>query len=486
MADTLRSRISVAMQALRGQLPPVPDRAEAMAPYSRRQQPVDEAANTDPQNIVGIMREADMGQTRRIIDAIKSARSKDSRFDGVSAMRVTVIGSRRYVVRPAAGHENDVEHLHHVAAMQQMLASKRVQFVKNCQHLAHGVLEPHAVLEHQFFTQTVETNVRGQRRVETVWNSAPVWRHPRRFMWQQDGPNAGEIAKADIGVDPWNGTPLSNYPGKFIVHTPIAGRSNYPWMRGACRVRLIGSIAKRAGVKWWLTALERYGQPQLVATVRDGDQNIVDAMLGALRKIGPDWRMVLPEGADIKAIDAPVNSDLHYRFVDWQNQEDAIHILGQNLSTEVKGGSYAAAVSQERVRADILGNDLSELDETIDDQWIAVLWHYNWPGEPPGTVEHQLSAPTPWTLADFQAGLCTEDDYRADNGKDPAPNGRGNRYYVAPAAAPMTPGGGGAALPFQASPSLLPPSPTPTASASPTNSTSPSTTHPLRSALSRR
>lgn len=486
MAESLRTRVRSAMQVLRGQqLPPTPDRGDTMAAFSRRQQPVDEVANPDPQRVVSILREADVGQTRRLVDAIKSARGKDSRLDGVSAMRVTVIGSRRYVVRPAVGHENDVDHLHHVAAMQQMLASRRVQFVKNCQHLAHGVLEPHAVLEHQFFTQSVDTTVRGQTRTASVWNSAPVWRHPRRFLWQQDGANAGEIAKADLGVDPFGGTPLSNFPGKFIVHTPIAGRSNYPWMRGACRVRLIGSIAKRSGVKWWLTALERYGQPQLVATVQDGDQNIVDAMMGALRKIGPDWRMVLPQGASITALDAPVNSDLHYKFVDWQNQEDAIHILGQNLSTEVKGGSYAAAASQERVRADILGNDLAELDETIDDQWISVLWHYNWPGEPAGTIEHQLSASTPWTLQDYQAGLCSADEYRADNGKDPEPNGKGARYYVAPAS-PMTPGGGGAALPFQATPSLPQQSPSPMESASPTSSTSQSTTHPLRSALLRR
>lgn len=483
MADSLRARLGAAYQALRGPLPTAPDRADVMAGYSRRQQPVDEASRTDPDNIVGILREADVGQTRRLIDAIKSARAKDSRLDGVSAMRVTVIGSRRYVVRPAIGYENNLDHLHHVAAMQQMLSARRVQFVKNCQHLAHGVLEPHAVLEHQYFTQSVETTVRGQRRVEVVWNSAPVWRHPRRFTWKQDGPNAGEIAKADLGVDPWDGTPLSNYPGKFIVHTPIAGRSNYPWMRGACRVRLVGSIAKRAGVKWWLSALERYGQPQLVGYVNDGDQNLVDALMSGLRKLGPDWRMILPQGAKIEAIDAPVNSDLHYKFVDWQNQEDAIHILGQNLSTEVKGGSYAAAASQERVRADIAGNDLSELDETIDDQWISPLWHYNWPGEPAGTIEHQLSASTPWTLADYQAGLCTADEYRADNGHDPEPDGAGRRYYVAPTSpqlpSTVTPGGGGAASPFS-------PMSTPTVSASPTSSTSPSTTHPLRSALSRR
>lgn len=481
--DTLRARVGSAAQALRGlPLPPVPDRGTVFPAHNPRSRPVDELAGTSPQTIVGIYREADVGQTCRLIDAGKSGRNKDSRLDGVSAMRVTVIGSRRWVVRPAPGHERDPLHLRRCASMTQMLCDRRVQFTKNCQHLAHGVLEPHAVLEHQYFTQSITTTVNGQTFTEVVWNSAPQWRHPRRFVWN----DAGQLAKCDAGLDPVYGVDLGNYPGKFIIHTPIAGRSNYPWMRGALRVRLIGSIAKRAGAKWWLSTLERYGQPQIIAKVQDGDQNLVDAALTALRALGPDWRAVAPKGVDFQSLDVSVQGDLHAKFVDWQNTEDAVHILGQNLSTEVKGGSYAAAQSQERVRADILGNDLNELDDTIDDQWLAPLWNYNWPGEPVGHIEHQLSASTPWTVADYQAGLCTADEYRADNGHDPEANGRGDRYFVGPAQVTPPGGGPGAALPFPQPPPALPWTPPTAASATPTSSTLPSTTHPLRSALLRR
>lgn len=476
--DTLRARAAAVAEALRA-LPPTPERATVFPAYTRREQPVDELASTSPQNIVSIYREADYGRTRRLIDAGKSGRKKDSRLDGVAAMRVTVIGSRRWVVKPAFGYEKDKLHLRRVAQVTQMLSDRRIGFAKRCQDLAHGVLEPHAVLEHAWFTQPVTVTLDGITTTEVVWNSAPQWRHPRRFLWN----DRGELAKWDTG-DRAEGFALSAYPGKFIVHTPIAGRSDYPWMRGALRVRLIGSIAKRSGVKWWLSALERYGQPQIIASVQDGDTNLVDAALAALRRIGPDWRAVVPKGIDFTTLEATVQSDLHQKFVDWQNTEDAVHILGQNLSTEVKGGSYAAAVSQERVRADILGNDLTELDETIDDQWLAVLWHFNWPGEPVGSLQHQLSAATPWTIGDYQAGLCTADEYRADNGHDPEANGRGDRYFVGPAQVTPTGGGPVAALPFPQPP--LPWTPPTAASATPTSSTLPSTTHPLRSALLRR
>jgi phage gp29-like protein len=422
--------------------------------------PVDEAAKNDPQNIVSILREADVGLTRRLIDLGKSARKKDSRLDGVAAMRVTVIKSRRWVLKPAVGLENDAAHLEHVAIVSRMLGEKRVAFAENREHLAHGVLEPQAVLEHNWY-----------RSSTGFWNTAPSWRHPRRFVWN----DKGQLCKCDLGVDSAQGVPLTNFPAKFVVHTPVAGRSDYPWMRGALRSRLLGSLAKRKGVGWWLSAIERYGQPQVFATLDDGDSNLVDRVLKALRSIGPDWRAILPSGVDLKPIPGQVSESLHKSFVDWQNTEDAVLILGQNLSTEVKGGSYAAAASQERVRADILGSDLTALDETTDDQWIAPIWQYNWPGEPSGHIETQLSTATPWTLADYQAGVCTRDEYAADNGHDPEPEGRGKRYFIPPPtfATPGMPAGGAAAA-----------SPFPRAqNGTPTSSTSQAPIHPLRRVL---
>lgn len=468
-------------QRIAAAAPSSPDRAVVMpAPSIRRDRAVDEAERSakSAQAFVAVLKEADVGQTRRIIDLGKSSRARDSRLDGVSAMRVLVIASRRFTIKPATGHEADPLHRRRIASATALLKQRRVAFDKQRQHLATATLEPHAVLEHDWHVTTINTVVDGVSYTESLWNTAPQWRHPRRFVWNDDA----KIAKCDVGSDPYDGIPLENYPGKFIVHTPVAGSSDYPWKRGALRSRLAGSIGKRMGVTWWLSAVERYGQPQLAVVLDTGDANLVRAAMTSLRNIGPDWRAILPKGVDIKTLDATVSPDLHQRFVDWQNTEDAIRILGQNLSTEVKGGSYAAAVSQERVRADILAGDLAELDETINDQWISLLWQYNWPGEPVGVLETQIANATPWTIADYQAGLCTADEYRLDNGKDPEADGKGARYYAAPVApaAAMPAGGADAVSPFSQQASM-----TPTASASPTSSTSPSTTHPLRSALSR-
>ena len=444
-----------------------PDTGRVFQAPKQQQRPLDEALNATPAKIGGIFTEARRGLTRRLIDLGKSARNYDSRLNAVSSTRVLAIGSRPYAIKPPPGSENDADAKDIAARVARMFARVR-NFPTLKQHLGHGAIETHAVLEHVYSTNVQTGEVASQ----------PVWRHPNRFCWIED---SVEIAKLDPGVDA-QPVPLSQFPDKFIVHAAVGGQSDYPWMRGALRPRILPSIAKRKGLVWWIQALERGGQAQVVATVKEGDQNLVDNILAALRNLGPDWRAVVPEGVTFTELPVHVQDGLHARFIDAMNVEDAIALLGQNLSTEVKGGSYAAAKSQERVRADYLAADLAELDETITDQWIRPLVFYNFgPGAPVPYIEHTLESRSPWTLADYQAGLCTADEYRADTGHDPEPDGRGKRYFVpAPTfGQPMPPalpsGGAAAASPFPAA----------TSSASPTSSTSPSTTHPLRSALLR-
>lgn len=444
-----------------------PEAGQVFAAPRQQQRPLDEALDAKPAQFVAIFKEAALGRTRRIVDLGKSARRYDPRLNSVSSTRVLAIGSRGYAIKPPPGTENDAE-AQRIADFVGRHFYETRNFPTLKQHLGHGALECHAVLEHVW-----SRNARGEVRTQ------PVWRHPNRFAWTQE---TGEIAKLDPGVDT-TPIPLSNWPNKFIVHSAVGGQSDYPWMRGALRPLLMLSLSGRFGLRWWLSCLERFGQPQVYATQRPGDKSA--DLISALRALGSDWRAVVPEGSSFTALPVTVQDQLHQRFLDYVNTEKAIGILGQNLSTEVKGGSYAAAKSQERVRADILAADLAELDETITDQWIRPLVLFNFgPGAPVPYIEHTLDARVPFTLADYQAGVCTVDQYLSDNGHDPEPDGKGDRYYQAPTSYQMTPGGGGAGAPFSVTPIL--PSQGPKLTASPTSSTSPSTTHPLRSALSRR
>lgn len=387
-----------------------------------------EAIDATPASVTSIFNEAATGRTSRLIDLYKHSRLHDSRLDAVCATRVLAIQSRAWVMRPPPGYERDAEAIQVAANVTEIFNSIRgLQSIIG--HLGHAALEHVAVAEHVW-----SMNSRGW------WVSQPRWVHPNRAGWTIPGIEpcwslyeAQEIA----------GQPFSRWPDKFIVHSPVAGRSDYPWMRGAMRSRAAASVVKRLGVRWWLKMLERWGQPQVVAyradTATADDEG--DEVIAALRAMGSDWRATLPEGWKLEAIPVQVQTDLHSRWVEWNALEDAIAILGQNLTTEIKEGSYAAAKAHQRVRLDILAADLWELAETITDQWIEPLVRYNWPGAPVPWMDFVLAPRSEITVEAYKAGLFTADEVRQSMGYDPELGARGGRRFdeqPATAQAPAT------------------------------------------------
>lgn len=415
----------------------------------------DEAVDASLASINAILSEAATGRTNRLIDLCKSTRTRDSRLGAVCRTRILAVQSRPWTITAPEGYERDpnaVEVAHRVRRIFQ----ETVGLQKVIGHLAHGSLEGFAAVE-------LDWRVNG--RGEIV--GRPIIHHSNRFAW--DTANI-ELCKFDSGIDTFPGTPLSTWPGKFVVHAPVAGESDYPWFRGAMRARVVASVIKRLGLRWWLKLLERWGQPQVWATIPDDARdNVGDDVMDALRSLGSAWFARFPAGVDVKSVDVAVDKDLHNTWVQFHATEDAIAILGQNLTTEVQAGSLAAAKVQAGVRADILAADLSELAETIVDQWISWLVHYNWPGSPVPKFDFVLAPKSEITVAEYQAGLFTADEARGSRGYDPKPNGTGEGYAT-PAAPPS--GGADAGSPFT----------TPSA----TSSTSPTRTHPLARSLSLR
>lgn len=389
----------------------------------------DEAIDATPLAVKQIFDEAATGRTRRMVDLYKSVRRYDSRLDAVCATRVLAISSRSWVHRTPPGMETDPEALK--IARFTTAAFNEVRGLSTLiGHLGHGVLEHDALLEH---------NWRRSPRLN-AWNSHPRWVHPNRIGWRL--PDV-EPAWAETETNLWEGKPiagrpLSDWPDRFVFFAPVAGRSDYPWHRGALRARVGPSTVKRLTMRFWVKLLERWGQPQVVA-YRDGTatggasagDDETDQVLGMLRAVGSDWRGVLPPGWKVETINVQVAENLHRLFIEHQNVEDAVAILGQNLSTEVKGGSFAAAKAHQLVRLDVLASDLAELAECITDQWLEPLVRYNFgTSAPVPYFDFVLGARSEITVQAYQAGLYSADEVRASMGYDPEIGGNGRRYFT--------------------------------------------------------
>jgi hypothetical protein len=173
---------------------------------------------------------------------------------------------------------------------------------------------------------------------------------------------------AEVLVTPGDGT--------WLLYTPEG--SNRPWAHGAWR----------ACSRWWLSkhyaredfahASEVFGQPIRVGTAPEGTTAEKRKELARdLQRLGRNTSLALPPGYDLKLVEATGRThEMFDRQIELANVALAIVLVGQNLSTEVQGGSFAAASVHASVRGDIIRADGETLSTCLHDQ--ALTWWAEW------------------------------------------------------------------------------------------------------------
>lgn len=159
--------------------------------------------------------------------------------------------------------------------------------------------------------------------------------------------------------------------GHWILHAPHGDYRG--WMRGAVRAIaqpwLIRNLAYRDHARW----SERHGFPQIIAkTPSAADDVDRTRYVNALAGLGQETVIEAPQGVDQQfsyGVELLEPKDGSWQgFTALIQQCDAaitLALLGQNLTTEVKEGSFAAARVHADVRQTILESDARSLAQTI-------------------------------------------------------------------------------------------------------------------------
>jgi phage gp29-like protein len=175
------------------------------------------------------------------------------------------------------------------------------------------------------------------------------------YVRQEDG--------SEVLVTPGDGT--------WIVYTPYGNKR--PWARGAWRSLSRWWLLKEYAKADWGRYSERHGMGLFLGVAPD-QANAKDraALAADLDNIARDSSFALPPGFDVKLVESTANTWATYRAqTDVSDSAIAIRLLGQNLSTEVTGGSYAAAQVHSRVAASIIRADDESSATTLRDQaWV--------------------------------------------------------------------------------------------------------------------
>lgn len=399
------------------------------------------AAERDVQTVAVATRNAEYGDTRQMQDVISDIAKRDGRVRACASTRCHGLTSRKWLVKPPQGWEQDTE-AKAIAERCSDVIAEIEEWPQVIGWLSSGI-------------------VRGFAVVEIIWGTnrkgwwVPValkWRASNRFTWD----SALQPCRAEMG-EAWPGTPLAELkPDSWIVHAPASGWPDYPHNTGLGVPCIPGAMLKRHGWKGWLKGVKKYGVPfafMRVPTSAEGD-DLEDEAHRILRRMSDDGgTVVLRGGADQIGFDTvqgtgEYTGEVHRTLVEAANLEHAIILLGQNLTTEVQGGSFAAAMAHNFVRGDLLAGDAMELGVTIRRGLLEPLCRLNgWTGAPHPVYETQLSHQGEIKAEDVAAGHFTSDEYRGWKGYAPKPNGAGATFQVAPTAQPAPMNGGGAPAP---------------------------------------
>ncbi len=200
-----------------------------------------------------------------------------------------------------------------------------------------------------------------------------VW-HPQFVQWRWDT-RSYWIVTQNSYEEVLPGT------GKWVVYSP--GGYHRGWMRGLIRSLALPWLIRQWTYRDWARHSEVRGlgikRAYVPASASEGDKKI---FFNSLKTMASEGLVVLPTTKDGTKFDLDIieaEADAHDGFDKLLNRCEAsisITVLGQNLTTEVKGGSHAAAKVHNEIRGDYRKADATSLAEALVEQlysaWAAL------------------------------------------------------------------------------------------------------------------
>lgn len=201
-------------------------------------------------------------------------------------------------------------------------------------------------------------------------------RHQKRFFWD----SMDDSFKVRTKEFPEG---ISLPENKFLVHHYKA-RSGHPSRAGVLRVVAWMYLFKNYDLKDWVAFCEVYGMPLRLGKYQPGASEADKAaLMQALVQIGADAAGIIPDGTSIEFINTEKASstDLYERLARYCDEQISKAVLGQTLTSDSGGGSFAQSKTHNEVRHDLTVADCKALAATIRRDLIRPLVLFNFAEE---------------------------------------------------------------------------------------------------------
>ncbi|WP_330634586.1 DUF935 domain-containing protein [Anaerovorax sp. IOR16] len=309
-----------------------------------------------PARLAQIFREADSGDALRQMELFEEMEEKDPHLFSQLQTRKNAVTGLDFEVIPFSDDEYD----------------KRIaDFVKE-------EIESIESIE-DVFLDLLDAIGKGIATSEIIWGTDGgkyviddiKWRHQKKFFWDENDTLKVMTEEQPMGIElPKN---------KFIIHRYKA-RSGHPSRAGVLRVVAWMYLFKNYDVKDWVSFCEVFGMPLRLGKYNpSASEEDKEALMRALVMLGTDAAGIIPDNTEIEFKESSKTTSINVyeslaRFCDEQMSKA---ILGQTLTSDSGGGSYAQSKTHNEVRHDLTVADCKALASTIRRDLIRPLVLFN-------------------------------------------------------------------------------------------------------------
>jgi len=176
-------------------------------------------------------------------------------------------------------------------------------------------------------------------------------------------------------TEPSAGIALDETPTKWIIHRPRPTPGRH-FEGGLLRASVLLYLAQNLSFKDWLIYSQIAGMPVRVGRFEPGmPEADKRQLLKMLELLGTDAVAILSKDIELQMLESSRGGDKPYQpLQEYCNNEVTILWLGQHLTTDLRGqGSRAAAEIHDRVREDLLVDDIADESRSIQRDLLTPL-----------------------------------------------------------------------------------------------------------------
>ena len=306
-----------------------------------------------PSRLAAILREADDGSLGTAMELFEEMEEKDAHLFSVANTRRLGLTGLDWQVVSTADIREDVDrgHADETAAYCREILLDLDSLDEILQHLALAIGRNISIAEIVWDVDNSELHPVDIVPVDfarIVFDEFDRW----RILTEEE---------------PQNG--IAPSPNKFIAHTPHSV-SGHPQRGGLLRVTAMVYLAKNLALKDWMIFAEIFGMPIRIARY-DPSASVDEKreLLNMLKNMGSEAAGVFSKAVELEIIEANrgTPSPPYDRLVNFLNREMTKAWLGQTLTVDMadQSGSKAAAEVHDRVRKDILLDDIRKEGRTV-------------------------------------------------------------------------------------------------------------------------